>query len=127
MEMRAALEALRALNQACEVAFFTDSQYLRKGITQWIYGWKARNWMTKLEKPVENSDLWRELDAETRRHSLHWHWLKGHAGHRHNERCDTLAREAVEQVKRAYGPEKLKAALKAFKSEKYARTASSSI
>jgi len=118
MEMRAALEALRTLNQACEVAFFTDSEYLRKGITQWIFGWKARNWMTKLGTPVENSDLWRELDVQRTRHSINWHWLKGHAGHQHNERCDTLARSAVDKIKKNYSPEKLKAALTEFKAKK---------
>lgn len=114
MELRAAIEALNALKQPCEVELFTDSEYLRNGITQWIGGWKARDWVTKDKKPVKNADLWRALDAACLRHQVKWGWLKGHAGHADNERCDGLAGAAIHAVRQKHTVTELKAALAAF-------------
>lgn len=96
MEMMAAIEGLRALKQSCVVTLTTDSQYLRLGITQWIGGWKRSGWKTQAKEPVKNVDLWIELDGQVARHEVTWKWVKGHAGHRDNERCDALARRAAE-------------------------------
>lgn len=96
MEMLAAIEALKALKQPCIVSLTTDSQYVRQGITQWIHNWKKRGWKTADKKPVKNADLWQQLDQLTEKHTVNWHWVKGHAGHRENEMCDELAREAAE-------------------------------
>jgi ribonuclease HI len=115
MELRAAIEGLRTLTQPCAVHIFTDSEYLRNGITAWIKGWKARGWITKERKPVKNEDLWRELDASCARHRVTWGWLKGHAGHADNERCDVLAGEVMQSIRRKHSPAELKAALAAFK------------
>ena len=115
MELRAAIEALRALKEPCAVKIFTDSEYLRNGITQWIKGWKARGWITKDKQPVKNADLWRELDAACARHHVTWGWLKGHAGHADNERCDVLAGAAIQAIRRKHSAGELKAALAAFK------------
>jgi ribonuclease HI len=120
MELRAAIEGLRALKEPCAIEVFTDSEYLRKGITEWVDGWKKRGWQTRDKQPVKNEDLWRELDAISARHTIRWRWVKGHAGHDQNERCDQLAREAVIAVRRQYRPEELKALLAAFKSPKLA-------
>jgi ribonuclease HI len=114
MEIRAAIEGLSALNEPCEVSIHTDSQYLRKGITEWINGWKARGWITSSRKPVKNSDLWRELDAQALRHKVTWKWLKGHDGHPENERCDLLAAEKIDQVRKSHSREHLAACLLAF-------------
>ena len=78
---------------------FTDSQYLRKGITEWIDGWRKRGWRTADKKPVKNQDLWERLDAARRTHQIDWRWLKGHAGHVDNERCDELAREEIRRLR----------------------------
>lgn len=94
MELTAALEALRALKRPCQVTFYTDSEYLRKGITEWIEGWIAKGWRLPGDKPVQNEDLWRSLWAEVQRHEIEWHWVKGHAGDEMNERVDRLARQA---------------------------------
>lgn len=96
MEMMAAVVALKALTESCQVTLTTDSQYVRQGITQWIHGWKKKNWQTSAKKPVKNVDLWKALDQETARHQVEWKWVKGHAGHRENEICDDLARTAAE-------------------------------
>ena len=96
MEMMAAVVALKTLTESCEVILTTDSQYVRQGITQWIHNWKKRGWKTSDKKPEKNADLWKELDKETARHSVDWRWVKGHAGHRENEICDDLARQAAE-------------------------------
>lgn len=114
MELQAAIESLRVLKEPCEVEFFTDSEYLRKGVTEWIWGWKRNGWVTKAKQPVKNADLWRQLDEVMRGHRISWQWLKGHAGHAGNERCDELAREAIEAVKRAHGKEQLAAHLADF-------------
>jgi ribonuclease HI len=115
MELLAAVEALARLKEACCVEFVTDSQYLRKGITEWIARWKARGWQTLKREPVKNVDLWRRLDTEAARHRIEWKWVKGHAGHEGNERCDTLAVAALEELRIRYTPEQLAAALAEFK------------
>ena len=98
MELRAAIEGLRALKSACEVTLTTDSQYVRKGITQWMAGWKRNGWRTAAKKPVKNEDLWRELDELAARHRIEWRWVKGHSGHPENERADTLANRGIDQL-----------------------------
>jgi len=95
MELRAAIEGLRAVEQGSRVRLFTDSEYVRKGITQWIEKWRANGWKTAGKKAVKNADLWRELSAELDRHEVEWHWVKGHAGDRWNERADELASAAI--------------------------------
>ena len=95
MELRAAVEALKALKQPCRVDFYTDSEYMRRGITEWLKNWKARGWKTAGKKPVKNQDLWHALDDAVRDHEVKWHWVRGHAGHRENERVDKLARWAI--------------------------------
>ena len=95
MEMMAAIVALEALKEHCEVILSTDSQYVRQGITQWIHNWKKRGWKTADKKPVKNVDLWQRLDAALGQHKIKWEWVKGHAGHPENERCDELARAAA--------------------------------
>ncbi len=97
MEMMAVIESLGALKKRCEVAIYTDSVYVQKGMTEWIHGWKARGWKTADKKPVKNEDLWQRLDEAARRHKVRWHWVKGHAGHDGNERADALANRGVEQ------------------------------
>ena len=94
MELMAAIEALRALNTPCQVTLFTDSEYLKKGITEWMPAWKRRNWRRKGGK-LANVDLWMKLDEEIGRHEIHWRWVRGHAGNVYNERVDQLARKAV--------------------------------
>ncbi|MEJ2762878.1 ribonuclease HI [Photobacterium sp. MCCC 1A19761] len=96
MELLAAIVGLASLRESCQVDLTTDSQYVRQGITQWIHNWKKRGWKTADKKPVKNADLWQRLDSETQRHQVSWHWVKGHAGHPENERCDELARTAAE-------------------------------
>lgn len=114
MELLAAIEALRALKQSCSVEFHTDSEYLKNGVTKWVRGWKRNGWKTTAKKPVKNEDLWRALDAEATRHEVQWHWVKGHAGHAGNERCDVLANEAIARIKQTHTPAQLKAALAEF-------------
>lgn len=99
MEMTAAIEALKALKQRCDVHLHTDSTYLRDGITQWIHNWKRNGWRTAAKKPVKNQDLWQELDALLARNKITWHWVKGHAGHPDNERADALANRGMEPFK----------------------------
>lgn len=94
MELRAALEALRALTEPCRVVLYTDSEYLKKGITLWMPNWKRRNWRRKGGE-LANVDLWMKLDEEIARHEVHWRWVKGHAGNTLNERVDRLARKAI--------------------------------
>jgi ribonuclease HI len=95
MELTAAVEAIKALKQPCQVDFYTDSQYLRLGITQWIKNWKVGDWKTANKKPVKNQDLWKRLDKTLKPHSVKWHWVRGHSGHRENERVDLLAKRAI--------------------------------
>ena len=95
MELMAAISALEALKKPCTVDLYTDSQYVRQGITGWIHGWKKNGWRTSDKKPVKNVDLWQRLDAALKAHQVRWHWVKGHAGHDENERADQLARDGV--------------------------------
>lgn len=97
MELTATINALDALKEPCAVDLYTDSVYVRDGITNWIIGWKARGWKTSAKKPVKNVELWQALDAACSPHRINWHWVKGHAGHPENERCDELARKGVEE------------------------------
>ncbi|OHC66165.1 MAG: ribonuclease HI [Rhodocyclales bacterium GWA2_65_19] len=96
MEMMAVIEALRALKGPVQARVHTDSQYVQKGISEWIHGWKRRGWKTANKEPVKNEDLWRELDRLAAQHKIEWIWVKGHAGHAENERADVLARRGVE-------------------------------
>jgi ribonuclease HI len=96
MELTAAIQALEALNHPCQVALFTDSEYLKRGITEWLPRWKARNWRRKGGK-LANIDLWQALDQAIKRHEIEWRWVRGHAGDRDNQRVDRLAREAIER------------------------------
>jgi len=98
MEMQAVIEGLKALSRPSTVTVYTDSQYVQKGITEWINGWKAKGWKTAAKKPVKNVDLWLELDKTQERHSVTWQWVKGHAGHPENERVDDLARQEAEKI-----------------------------
>jgi ribonuclease HI len=96
MELTAAIAALEALKKPSRVDIHTDSEYVQKGISAWIHGWKRRGWRTSSKEPVKNADLWQRLDAAQARHDVHWHWVRGHAGHAENERADELAREGME-------------------------------
>jgi ribonuclease HI len=98
MELTAVIEALSALKRRSRVVLHTDSQYVQKGITEWIGGWKARGWRTAAREPVKNVDLWKKLDAVAREHDVDWVWVRGHAGHEGNERADALANKAVESL-----------------------------
>jgi ribonuclease HI len=98
MELTAAIEALAALNRPCSIALYTDSQYVRKGILEWISQWKLRDWRTSDRKPVKNVDLWQALEKQIERHRIEWHWVKGHAGVPGNERADELANIAIDRM-----------------------------
>ena len=100
MEMMAVIEALRQLKRPVKARVHTDSQYVQKGISEWIHGWKRRGWKTADKKPVKNEDLWRVLDSLAADHYIEWCWVKGHAGHVENERADELARRGVDVVRR---------------------------
>ncbi len=95
MEMMAAIKALETLKRAVPVDLYTDSTYVRDGITKWLPGWKARGWMTAAKKPVKNQDLWERLEAALQDHDIKWHWVKGHSGHPENDRADELARSGI--------------------------------
>jgi ribonuclease HI len=99
MELRAAIEALNALKRSCMVAMHVDSNYVKDGITKWIFAWKRNGWKTADKKPVKNVELWQALDVAIQRHEISWHWVKGHAGHPDNERADALARKGIAEVK----------------------------
>lgn len=96
MELMAVIEALNALKRPCQVILYTDSNYVRQGITTWIHSWKAKGWKTADKKPVKNEDLWKTLDEAAKRHKVDWRWVKGHAGDPGNERADRLANKGVE-------------------------------
>ncbi len=98
MEMTAAIKGLAQLNRSCEVVLTTDSQYLRKGITEWIVNWKKRGWKTASKQPVKNIDLWKQLDQLVKDHNVTWHWVKGHSGHPENEKADELANKGIESL-----------------------------
>ncbi|MCK9260388.1 MAG: ribonuclease HI [Azoarcus sp.] len=100
MEMMAVIRAFELLKRPVTVRVHTDSQYVQKGISEWIKGWKARGWKTASKEPVKNADLWRTLDAAVAMHQVTWLWVKGHAGHPENERADELARRGVEEVRK---------------------------
>lgn len=100
MEMTAAIKALEALKHPCVINLYTDSKYLKEGITQWIHGWKRKNWLTAGKQPVKNADLWQILEPLNHHHQITWHWVKGHSGHPENERADSLATAAIEQLKK---------------------------
>lgn len=98
MELTAAIEGLCALQRPCDVVLTTDSEYVRKGITEWIDNWKRRNWKNAAKKPVKNADLWRRLDECRSQHKVEWHWVKGHSGHRENEIADQLANRGIDEL-----------------------------
>ncbi len=98
MELMAVIEALRALKRPCRIILHTDSQYVKKGMTEWIHDWKRRGWKTAAKKPVKNADLWEILDAVQSAHDIDWRWVKGHAGHPENERADELANLGVDSI-----------------------------
>ena len=98
MELTAVIRALEALRRRCSARVYTDSQYVQKGITEWIHAWKRRDWRTADRKPVKNEDLWRRLDELTRGHAIEWHWVRGHAGHVDNERADALANRGIDEL-----------------------------
>lgn len=98
MELTAVIQALESLKRPCEIRIYTDSQYVQKGISEWIHGWKKKNWVTAAKAPVKNADLWKRLDALASQHEVSWHWVKGHAGHPENERADALANRGVRLV-----------------------------
>ena len=98
MELTAVIRALDALKRPSRVRVYTDSQYVQKGISEWLHGWKRRGWRTADKKHVKNSDLWRQLDEAASRHSVEWHWVRGHAGHPENERADALANRGAEEL-----------------------------
>ena len=103
MEMMAVIQGLSALKRACTIEVYTDSQYVQKGITEWIWGWKKRDWKTADNKPVKNADLWQQLDGLVKKHKISWHWVKGHAGHAENERADELARKGLKEARELSG------------------------
>jgi ribonuclease HI len=100
MELTAVIRALAALKRPVHARVHTDSQYVHKGISLWIHGWKKRGWRTADGHPVKNAELWRQLDALAARHRIEWHWVRGHAGHTENERADALARRGLEALRR---------------------------
>lgn len=101
MELMAAIQGLSALNRRCNVSVYTDSEYVRRGISEWLANWKKRGWKTASRKPVKNEDLWRKLDELAAQHDIEWHWVKGHAGNPGNERADQLANDGLERSLRA--------------------------
>lgn len=99
MELMAAIMALRTLTRSCEVELTTDSQYVRNGVLSWMPQWKLNNWKGSNKKPVKNQDLWQEIDSEISRHTINWHWVKGHSGHPENELADALANAAIDEMR----------------------------
>lgn len=99
MELMGAIAALQALKKPSDVVLTTDSQYVRKGITEWIHNWQKRGWKTAAKKPVKNADLWQDLLAAAEPHTIEWRWVKGHSGHVENERVDELANRAIDQAR----------------------------
>ncbi len=114
MEMQAAIEALETLKEECEIDFYTDSTYLKSGMTTWLASWKRNGWKTKSKKPVKNEDLWRRLDSLASKHTVNWHWLKGHNGHAGNERCDVLANVEMSKIEKEFTPAELRNKLAEF-------------
>ena len=114
MELQAVIEALNALKEACAIEFYTDSEYVKNGVTKWLSTWKRNGWRTKAKQPVKNEDLWRAVDSSVSEHQIEWRWLKGHAGHAGNERCDQLANEETAKIRQLFKPEQLRALLAEF-------------
>ena len=114
MELLAAIRALESLKEPCAIELFSDSVYVRSGITKWVAGWKRKGWRTVNKAPVKNDDLWRALDAAAARHQITWRWLKGHAGHALNERCDELANAEIARIRKRFSAEELAQQLAAF-------------
>ena len=98
MELMAAIEGLKALKEPCDVLLVTDSQYVLKGVTEWMAGWKRNGWKTAAKQPVKNADLWQLLDEQAQRHKINWKWVRGHTGHRENEIADSLANRGIEEL-----------------------------
>jgi ribonuclease HI len=98
MELMAAIQALESLTRPCKVRLTTDSQYVMKGIQEWMINWKRRGWKTAARKPVKNVDLWQRLDEATQGHDIEWAWVKGHSGHVENEQADALANKAIDEL-----------------------------
>ncbi len=98
MELKAAIEALKRLKEPCKITLTTDSEYVRKGITEWLANWKNKAWKNAQRKPVKNKELWQELDALTEQHEIQWHWVKGHSGHPENDRADELANKGIDEL-----------------------------
>lgn len=117
MEIRAAIEALRKLKEPCEVQFFTDSEYLKNGITIWIKAWKRKNWK-KGQKPIKNADLWQQLDEAASLHKVTWHWVRGHSGDAKNETCDRLAVAEISKIRKRHTRTEISAAVKQFVEER---------
>lgn len=111
MEMEAAIQALTRIKEPCEVELFTDSEYVRDGITKWIHAWKAKGW----KKKIKNKDSWQRLDEIAQKHKVRWHWVRGHAGNPLNERCDVLATSEAQKVQKAHSPQQLTDALAEFR------------
>lgn len=99
MELMAAIQALAALKRPCQIRLTTDSEYVMKGITQWLVNWKKRGWQTAARQPVKNAELWQALDEQVQRHQVEWRWVRGHTGHPENERADQLANRGVDEVR----------------------------
>jgi ribonuclease HI len=115
MELEAAIQGLAALREPCSIEFFTDSEYLRQGILIGVPVWKRNGWKTRDKSPVKNKEQWQELDRLAKVHQISWKWLKGHAGHLQNERCDLLARMQIQKLLKQYTSEQLKTLLREFK------------
>lgn len=98
MELTAVIKALESLKKTCDIDLYTDSQYVKNGINEWINNWKQNNWRTANKKTVKNQELWQELDELVNKHNINWHWVKGHSGDEYNERADMLARKGIEEV-----------------------------
>jgi len=98
MELMAAIQALAAMREPCKIELYTDSQYVQKGISEWLAGWKKRNWKKADKSHVKNADLWQMLDQEASRHQVSWHWVKGHSGHPENEMADSIANQAIDDL-----------------------------
>ena len=117
MELQAAIEALRALKEPCAVQLYTDSEYLRQGMMLWVPAWKSRGWKAKHNKPIKNGDLWKDLDQVASKHKIIWHWLRGHAGHRLNERCDKIATKEIRDLRSCHKRQDFVDALADFKEQ----------
>lgn len=102
MELTAAIKALQAIKKPSQVILTTDSQYMRKGITEWIINWKKKSWKNAAKKPVKNADLWQQLDEQNQRHTIDWRWVKGHSGHSENEKADQLANRGIDELTTNY-------------------------